>query len=121
MSTNIDRIVKLIAKLKPKEKKPIETKLRALNRLYINVNGWMIMSDDLNKLDRTDDHSQEVDSLNLPFNALLIYILEGILPLISAFCSEFALHLSGLNDSCTSVDLQLPVLIEMGKSLVVKF
>ncbi len=86
----------------------------------MNVNGWMSMSDDLNKLDRTDDIS-DADRLTLPLNALLIYIMEGAVPLLSAFCSEFALHLSGLNDSCTNVDLQIPVLIEMAKSLVVWF
>ncbi len=113
LNNDIDNIMKLIAKLKPSEKKMVELKLRSLNKLHLSVNGWMEISKSLNEL---EDSSVTVSS---DLNGLLIYILEGIIPLMAAFCSEFALHLNGSNDSC-NVDIPIPVLIEMGKSLAVR-
>ena len=100
----------LIAKLKPSGKK-IELKLRSLNKL--SVNGWMEISKSLNEF---KDSSVTLSS---DLNGLLIYILEGIIPLMTAFCSEFALHLNRSNDSC-NVEIKISVLIEMGKSLAVR-
>ena len=105
--------MKVIAKLKPSEKKIVELKLRSLNKLYLSVNGWMKISMSLNEFEDSSG------TLSSDLNGLLIYILEGIIPLMTAFCSEFALHLNGSNDSC-NVDIQMPVLIEMGKSLAVR-
>ena len=58
--------------------------------------------------------------LSSPLNALFVYILEGILPLISAFCSEFALHITGSCDAASDIDQQLPILVEIAKSIAVR-
>lgn len=111
----MDDIVKMIVELKPKDKHILQLKLKTLNKLYFSVNGWMETSVELNQMGPAVE-----DESSPPLNALLIYLLEGIIPLITAFCSELALHLSGASDAC-NVELQLPIgiLIEMGDTLVV--
>lgn len=109
--------MKTIIELKPRDKQFLQLKLKNLSKLYLSVNGWMEMSEDLSKLEPVvdDDSSQRP-----PLNAILIYLLEGIIPLITAFCSELALHLSGASDAC-NVELKSPIgiLVEMGNMLVV--
>lgn len=78
----------------------------------MSTKDWRETSEELNKL------ALDKDDQNVHTNALLIYLLEGLFPLISAFCTELSMHLSG-SSSCCLVDEQLNVLKDLTTVLTV--
>ena len=85
----------------------------------MSVNEWMEMSNDLNDLIQNGivDEERKCDGLN----AILLYVVEGLLPLISAFCSEVFMHLSGSNQSCLGLltPQKTAILMDFGNTLAV--
>lgn len=126
-SHRIDDFVKFVQKMKISGNKDIlKTKLKCLKKLYLTKTLWTNISNELNQLEMLVDCStRSTLSVSSPFwlSDWILYFFEGVLPFISAFCSEFALHLSGpLNSTCTSTEMPvwMPVLKEIEASLTVR-
>lgn len=83
------KVVEPITHLIDEEKCTLQIKLKNLSLLSWSVNKWMNYSDDLNSVVKLAD-----------FSGQLLYFIEGFIPLLSAFCHEMSLHLSGVNIQC---------------------
>ena len=105
-------LVEMIMHLRPNEKENLQLKLRCMAKLHFTVNQWMEMSGKLNTQLRDGRHLS-----NHP-NALLIFVLEGLLPLLATFCLELSLHMSGERKISPS-HMPVTILIEIGKMLIV--
>ena len=105
-----EQVIKPITSFKCHQKRMLQSKLKALCKLSWSVNRWMSFSSDLNKIGQCDN-----------FNGQLLYVIEGLIPLLSAFCHEMSLHLSGPNSVCSGLlDTQkLIVIKELGTKLSV--
>lgn len=109
-------VVKCIAALSYNQKRVIQKKLRCLCKFHWSINQWMKFSAELNSLQASGTHAL-VENLN----GKLLYIIEGLVPLVSGFCHEMSLHLSGTNELCTGVltSHNISILTDLGKSLAV--
>jgi inositol 1,4,5-triphosphate receptor type 1 len=103
-----EKILKPIHSLNPEQKIILQKKLKTTCKLNWSINTWMKFSNDLNEMGQFDN-----------FNGSLLYIIEGLIPLLSAFCYETYLHLSGAYDICKDLltASSLNIIKELGRKL----
>jgi inositol 1,4,5-triphosphate receptor type 1 len=83
--------------------KLLQMKLKSLHKSSWSINGWIAFTSCQN-----NDGN---------FHGNLMYVIKGLIPLISAFCHEILLHLSGTNDIRTSLKKQASILKDIGDKL----
>ena len=109
-------VVTHIVRMSYNQRRVIQKKLRCLCKFHWSINQWMKFSAELNSLQASATHAPEEN-----LNGKLLYIIEGLVPLVSGFCYEMSLHLSGTNELCTGVltSHNIGILIDLGKTLAV--
>lgn len=87
-----EEVSKQITSLSSEQKKILQVKLTSLSKSHWSINNWMAYY---------ATHFNSSSSTNI--NGNLLYIIEGVIPLLAAFCNEIALHLTGANELCTNI------------------
>lgn len=100
-----EEILKEIYALTAEKKKGLQTKMKNLTQSNWSINRWMKYSADI--------------PANL--SSSLLFVTEGILPMLSGFCYEMSLHLSGENELCTGIltSKDVNVIEAVGEKLLV--
>jgi hypothetical protein len=86
-----DKVLKSITFLNPQQRADLHTKMNILYKFSWSINGWIKFCSDVD-VENFDD-----------FNGNLLYVVKGLIPLLSAFCHEISSHMSGVNDKCRSL------------------
>uniref|UniRef100_A0A1X7V711 Ion transport domain-containing protein n=1 Tax=Amphimedon queenslandica TaxID=400682 RepID=A0A1X7V711_AMPQE len=99
-----EKILKEIYALTTEKKKALQIKMKNLTQSNWSINRWIKYSTDI--------------PVNL--SSSLLFVVEGILPMLSGFCYEMSLHLSGGNELCTGIltSKDVNVIKEVGEKLL---
>ena len=100
-----ESMFKEISSLTIEQKKTLQIKLKSLTKANWSINQWM-------------KYSASVASLS----GNLLYVIEGLLPMLSGFCYEMSLHLSGKNELCTGIltSSEVNIVKEISEKLLVR-
>ena len=100
-----EEILKEIYALTTEKKKVLQIKMKNLTESNWSINRWIKYLTDI--------------PVNLSSSLLLV--VEGILPMLSGFCYEMSLHLSGGNELCTGIltSKEVNIIKEVGEKLLV--
>ena len=108
-----EEIIKAIRPLQSEQKEALQKLLRWLDKTPLSVGHWMEKSNIV------------IDSLSLDqpqnLNGMLLYLLEGLLPLLTAYCTEMSLHITvgtGHDFNILSPK-KVALLIDIGKAFAV--
>jgi inositol 1,4,5-triphosphate receptor type 1 len=98
-----DKVINPIKLLSAKQYSLLRRKLRDLYRFNWSIMKWMNFASDLDNGDN--------------FIGNLLYIIKGLIPLLSAFCHETSLHFSGANDICKGFNIPSSLIQQLGDKL----
>ena len=85
-----EEVIKHIDSLKDKQKNDLERKLKSFNSLNWTIKKWTAHCNSVSDLEHADNLNEN----------LLLYFMEELTPLLSAFCDEMSLHLTAVNKLC---------------------
>ena len=104
-------IIKAVRPLQSEQKETLQNLLRWLHVTPLSVGHWMEKSNVV------------IDSLALDqpqnLNGILLYLLEGLLPLLTAYCTEMSLHITVSHDFNILPPQKVKLLIDIGDALAV--
>ena len=109
----INEVIKIVGPLGLEQKKIIQNLLRWLRKTCLSVGYWMEKSDRINSL--VLDQANQIHNLN----GILLYLMEGLLPLLTAYCTEMSLHITGSNFFNIISHKNIAVLIDIGNAFAV--
>lgn len=107
-----EEVLKVVGPLPVGKKRTIQKLLRWLHKNHLSVGYWMKKSEVINSLLSDQMHN---------LNGILLYLMEGFLPLLTAYCTEMSLHISASNDFKMDVisHRNITVLIDIGNAFAV--
>ena len=104
-----EEVIKAVGPLSMEQKRPIQKLLQWLHKNCFSVDYWMQKSEIINSLlpDQMDNS-----------NGILLYLMEGLLPLLTAYCTEMPLHITASNMDIISYK-NVEILIDIGNAFAV--
>lgn len=89
----------------------LQVKFKSLNKSSWSINQWIAYTADFDS------------SSSTAITGKLLYIVEGIILLLSGFCFEMSLHLSGGNELCTNLltSKEIGIVNMLGETLIVSY
>lgn len=100
-----EKILKETRALTVEKKRILQIKTKNLTELNWSIKQWLRYSADI--------------PVNL--SSSLLFVVKGVLPMLSEFCVEMSLHLSGGNELCTGILTSKEVNIMKVVNIIKKF
>ena len=111
-----------VRKLNPQIKKALQQQLEYSAEHQISVLEWELIASQEElfvQLSETEGSSKKV---SVPLHKVVLYLLEGFLPLVSEFSSKLCAHIGGQNRACIEAitPQKMQILFQFHKGLQVQ-